>query len=253
MTKDEAFARLQGLATVLRGLLGNLRANIFDPQTTSDLFVRFESIAASLRALDPGLFADLPQRASPEVKVTSDFSGRGYHWRAQLDALLRDVEYCITVLKTQNGVSVPSMKVTREGVFFAGQYYDAMKVVTDFVSEAKSEITLVDNYIGTTTLDLLSAKAPNVKARILTRDVAPAVRAAAEAFNKQYGGLEIRTTSSFHDRFLVVDQAAFYHFGASIKDLGHRGFMFSVLEEHEVLQALKTKLLKEWSTAQVVM
>jgi len=37
---------------------------------------------------------------------------------------------------------------------------------------------------------------------------------AAEAFNTQYGGLSVRTSDAFHDRFVVVDSTEFYHLGA---------------------------------------
>ena len=54
------------------------------------------------------------------------------------------------------------------------------------------------------------------------------------------------------DRFVIVDDREFYHFGASIKDLGHRGFMFSRIEEPDVVSALRTKLVQEWASGKIV-
>ena len=61
----------------------------------------------------------------------------------------------------------------------------------------------------------------------------------------------VKTSPAFHDRFVVIDNAAVYHFGASIKDLGKKAFMFSLIEEPEILATLHTKLGAEWGSAPV--
>jgi len=61
----------------------------------------------------------------------------------------------------------------------------------------------------------------------------------------------VKTSSAFHDRFVVIDNATVYHFGASIKDLGKKAFMFSLIEEPEILATLRTKLGVEWGNATV--
>lgn len=42
-------------------------------------------------------------------------------------------------------------------------------------------------------------------------------------YTKQYGNLSVKITKNFHDRFLICDETV-YHFGASLKDLGHKVF-----------------------------
>jgi hypothetical protein len=34
-----------------------------------------------------------------------------------------------------------------------------------------------------------------------------------------------------HDRFLIIDNAALYHIGASLKDLGKKCFAFEILDK----------------------
>jgi hypothetical protein len=48
---------------------------------------------------------------------------------------------------------------------------------------------------------------------------------------------------------LVLDGTDLYHLGASVKDVGRRGFMFSKIEEPKVIEALKAKLAEEWDKA----
>lgn len=149
-------------------------------------------------------------------------------------------------------VEIPAMKVTREGVFFAGQYYDAFQRVAEIISGARRSLTIIDAYIDDKVLGILSSKESAVTVSVLTSKVSPALQTAALNFNKQYGGLVIRTSRAFHDRFVVVDDSDFYHFGASIKDLGNRGFMFSLIEEPDVIESLRRKFSQEWATATVV-
>ncbi|MSO62614.1 MAG: hypothetical protein EXQ50_11080 [Acidobacteria bacterium] len=73
--------------------------------------------------------------------------------------------------------------------------------------------------------------------------------AAAKACQSQYGGLSVRTSDAFHDRFVVVDGTEFYHFGASIKDAGNKGSMFSRIEESAVINAIQAEWQKQWLVA----
>jgi len=98
---------------------------------------------------------------------------------------------------------------------------------------------------------LLTGKKSTVPVNILTKSVDPALKVAAIAFNKQYGGLAIRMSKAFHDRFVIIDNKDFYHFGASIKDVGKRGFMFSRIEEEHVIKAIQEKLSEEWKQSTV--
>jgi hypothetical protein len=148
-------------------------------------------------------------------------------------------------------VEVPAMKLTREGVFFAGQYFDAFQKVAEIISQAKKTLTIIDGYIDERVLNVLTSKGASVRVDILTKSVTPALTTAAVTFNKQYRNLSIRTSPSFHDRFVIVDDKEFYHFGASIKDLGNRGFMFSLIEEPDVMDALRKKFAQEWAKATV--
>jgi len=96
-----------------------------------------------------------------------------------------------------------------------------------------------------------------VSVRILTasKTLPPDIPALAGAFNQQYGqkgALSVRTSNAFHDRFLIIDDTDFYHFGASIKEAGSRGFMFSRIEEPSVIDLLRASVGKECGRVQVV-
>jgi len=214
-------------------------------------FDTYASIRDALKREHPQLLGDLRER---DV-ATLEHQGARHVEHSALRQLLEDVHYCLDVLSPEiAAVAVPSLKVSREGVFFAGQYFDALKWVAEIVGQAKASLVLIDGYVDASVLSLFSAKAPSVALQVLAKPTGgtAALTVAAQAFQKQYGGLSIRTSRAFHDRFLFVDGQEFYHLGASVKDLGHRGFMFSRIEEPEVLDALRQKWATEWASATVI-
>ena len=116
-----------------------------------------------------------------------------------------------------------------QGIFYDGQIYDAYTFVSDLVKSAKSSIILIDNYVDDTVLTLLDKRAADVAATIYTQQISRQFRLDLERHNAQYAPIEVRTFRQSHDRFLCID-AAVYHIGASIKDLGKRWCAFSRME-----------------------
>jgi hypothetical protein len=143
------------------------------------------------------------------------------------------------------------IKLTREGVFFAGQNFDALMKVKEIIDTATNKIFLVDGFADEKFLNLTKGKNTSVSVNIMTKKVAPTLKGLAEDFNKQYTGLNIRISDSFHDRFLVIDNRDFFHLGTSINYAGKRGFMFSLIEEPVVIQSLKKEIDKEWENAAI--
>jgi hypothetical protein len=249
-----AFARLTGLCSTVQKRLVRIDYEYFDPLTVIEYFERYAMLRDKLRTLLPDLYSDIPTRAIPVASKTTDNEGRGYITRGPLETLIRDMEEFLEIWEANKSgqFALPSMKVTREGVFFAGQYFDALLRVNEILSQAKLNIVIIDGYVNENVLNILSGKANGVVVNILTKNTSPALIAAANAFNMQYGNLSIRTSSAFHDRFVIVDERDFYHFGASIKDLGNRGFMFSLIEEPIVINSLRMQWPQDWAKAAVV-
>ena len=112
-------------------------------------------------------------------------------------------------------------------LFFDGEIYDAYTLIQSLFESANKEIIIIDNYIGRTILDRLVVKKSNVQviiytsinSRLLSRDI--------DAFNKQYGSLNVKYTTNVHDRYIIIDQRKLYHLGHSIKDLGKKIFSIS--------------------------
>ena len=105
-------------------------------------------------------------------------------------------------------------------MFFDGRHYEAYSFARRLVRRATKSIVLVDGYCDDVTLDILSNKRGGADVTIATAAKTPITATAVAKFNKQNPTLTVKATGVFHDRFLILDGAELYHFGASFKDLG---------------------------------
>ena len=135
--------------------------------------------------------------------------------RRQIVDQARNEERFETIFRAMDGNDFPPQKV-----FFDGRHYDAYSFAKKLVRKAMKSIVLVDGYCDDVTLDILSCKRGGAKVTVATVARTPITATAIEKFNKQNPTLEVKATSAFHDRFLILDGKELYHFGASLKDLG---------------------------------
>ena len=127
------------------------------------------------------------------------------------------------------------------GIFFDGQIFDAYSFASDLVRSAKKNIVLVDNYVDDCVLTLFSKRRASVSASIYTRKISKAFQLDLDKHNAQYPPVKVETLSGFHDRFMIIDDKALYHLGASLKDLGKQCFAFSRMDDllPSILEQLK--------------
>ncbi|MGI8670157.1 MAG: hypothetical protein ACR2J3_09990 [Aridibacter sp.] len=209
-------------------------------------FNEYKILLKKLEESQNGLFNNLPLSAKLETEETGSLI-----LSRQIKNLLNDLKYCLDILEAKSEFNDSLVKITKEGIFFAGQYYDAFKKINEILQSAEKTIYVIDGYIDVNFLDYFDIQGKNIKVEIITKAKSnkPNLQASLRTFNKQYGTLCIRTSEAFHDRFIIIDENEFYHFGASIKDAGNKGFMFSIIEETFVTKALLNEYKKEWTNS----
>ncbi len=126
-----------------------------------------------------------------------------------------------------------------QGVFFQGQIFDAYAKFESFLSAAKKEIILIDNYVDLSILQRLTKKKKGVNVTIYTDPKTKLTAQDVKTFNTQYPTLTLNFTTKTHDRFLIIDNTTIYHIGASLKDLGKKCFGFSILDSSFIPIILK--------------
>ena len=176
------------------------------------------------------------------TQVLKDYLLRGQALNARMNALedrvdrrLAKHDEDIVELKEKVDFFVQTSLPPVRGVFYDGQVFDAAAFATRHILSAKKSILLIDSWVDTTTLEMLAKKASGVTLEIVTSRRGNKLAASDIAkFNSQYGGLTVRPSANFHDRFIVIDGKTLYLFGASLKDLGRKCFAFTKLDAKEI-------------------
>lgn len=134
-------------------------------------------------------------------------------------------------------------KESEQKLYFDGQIYDAFSLLTTLISKAKKSIILIDGYVDTGTLDLLSKKKKNISVTIYTFNRGNKLTTSEiQKFNTQYPTIDIKINETFHDRFLILDDSICYHIGASLKDAGQKSFALGLIKDPNLVTNLLSRL-----------
>ena len=171
------------------------------------------------------------------TQVLKDHLLKGYSVNARLNQLedkvdrrLAKHDQDIVELKEKVDFFVQTSLPPVQGVFFNGQVFDAHVFAAKYILNARKSILLIDSWVDLATLELLSKKNKGVSVEIVTSPRGNRLKTSdINAFNAQYGGLTVKTSKNFHDRFLIIDNKRLFLFGASLKDLGWKCFAFTEL------------------------
>ena len=176
------------------------------------------------------------------TKVLKEFMLRGYAFSQRLNQLedridrrMAKTEADVAELKDKVDFFVQTSMPPVQGVFYNDQVFDASVFAARHILSAKKSIFLIDSWVDVVTLELLAKKTKGVTVEIITSRRGNRISASDIAkFNAQHGGLTVRTSKNFHDRFLIIDDKTLYLVGASLKDLGSKCFAFAKLDASSI-------------------
>ena len=176
------------------------------------------------------------------TSVLKEYLLRGYSVNARMNQLEDKMDRRfskhddrLAVLEDKVDFFVQTQTPPLQGVFYEGQLWDACSLVEKLIGRAKKTILLIDSWVGTGTLDMLAKKRKGVVVEVVTSPRGNKLAASdITKFNAQYGGLSVKTSMAFHDRFLIIDDKELYLIGASLKDLGKKCFGFTSLDKSNI-------------------
>lgn len=183
------------------------------------------------------------------TSVLKEYLLRGYAVNSRFNQLEDKIERRfakydtdIAELKDKVDFFVQTREPPLQGVFYEGQLWDACSLVEKLIGRAKKTILLIDSWVGAGTLDMLAKKRKGVVVEVVTSPRGNKLAASDIAkFTAQYGGLSVKTSMAFHDRFLIIDDKELYLIGASLKDLGKKCFGFAKMDAGEI-PAIKARV-----------
>lgn len=137
-------------------------------------------------------------------------------------------------------------------VIYKGQKFEADVAYIDIYQQATVSIYVVDDYVNTKTLQLLSQKKQGVEVIIFTENGHGRdgflTQTVIDDFNSQYPTLHIKPNPDCHDRLIVLDYGLeteqVYHCGASSKDAGRKLCAINKIEDSTMIHPVVDKLMK---------
>jgi hypothetical protein len=176
----------------------------------------------------------------PFIKSKSPtYAGRQEFLRQEFEAVLSYLE------AVRMGTSASPQQF-----FPAGSDHEAYVQIRKIIETARTEIRIVDPYVDHTLWTLLTNVPPGTPVYVLTQNMNGDFLLEAQKFAKQHGSrVEVRSTRSFHDRFVVIDGSQCWHLGASIKDAGAKAFLISEIQSDAIRKATISVIESEWQSS----
>lgn len=168
-------------------------------------------------------------------------------WKKKAENKFEDIQRSIDTLN-ENFVSDKDFK---NYVIYKGQKFEADAAYIDIYQQAVASIYVVDDYVNTKTLQLLSQKKIGVEVILFTENrhgrKGFLTTAVVNDFIDQFPPLRIKSNQDCHDRLIVIDyrlptEQAF-HCGASSKDAGRKLCAINRIENSTMLHPVIDDLL----------
>ncbi|MBR1691713.1 MAG: ORF6N domain-containing protein [Lachnospiraceae bacterium] len=162
---------------------------------------------------------------------------------------VRNIQQNIDILN-ENFISAKDFK---NFVIYKGQKFEADVAYIDIYQQAQKSIYVVDDYMNTKTLQLLSQKQSGVEVILFTENGHGnrgfLTTAVVNDFVNEYPPLRIKPNPDCHDRLIVLDYGLpteqAFHCGASSKDAGKKLCAINAVANTGMIHPVIDKLLLE--------
>ncbi len=226
------------LATVLKGKLAE-QQSIFIMRAFREMRHYIKQNQQFVTQSEMKLVTAKVSEISVQVAGISD-------WKKKTENDIVSIQKSIDALN-ENFVSDKDFK---NFVIYKGQKFEADAAYIDIYQQATTSIYVVDDYMNTKTLQLLSQKKQGVEVILFTENghgkKGFLTSAVVSDFINQYPPLRIKPNPDCHDRWIVLDYGLpteqTYHSGASSKDAGRKLCAINKVENsafiHPVIEGL---------------
>ena len=227
------------LATVLRGELAE-QQSIFIMRAFREMRHYIKQNQQFVTQAEMRLVTAKVSEISVQVAGITD-------WKRKTEQEVQNIQKSIDTLN-ENFVSDKDFK---NFVIYKGQKFEADVAYIDIYQQATASIYVVDDYVNTKTLQLLSQKKTGVEVILFTENGHGRngflTKAVVSDFINQYPPLRIKSNPDCHDRLIVIDYGLpteqAYHCGASSKDAGKKLCAINKIENTAMIHPVMDDLL----------
>ena len=228
------------LATVLRGELAE-QQSIFIMRAFREMRHYIKQNQQFVNQSEMGLLTSKVSDIAVQVAGITD-------WKKKTEQDIEIIHKSIDAIN-ENFVSDKDFK---NYLIYKGQKFEADVAYVDIYQQATTSIYVVDDYMNTKTLQLLSQKKDGVDVILFTENghgkKGFLTTAVVNDFINQYPPLRIKPNPDCHDRLIVIDYKLpteqVFHCGASSKDAGKKLCAINKIENSKIVYPVIDNLLK---------
>ena len=228
------------LATVLRGELAE-QQSIFIMRAFREMRHYIKKNQQFVTQSEMGILTSKVSELAVQVAGALD-------WKKKTERNIESIQKSIDAIN-ENFVSDKDFK---NYIIYKGEKFEADAAYIDIYQQAKTSIYVVDDYVNTKTLQLLSQKKTGVGVILFTENghgkKGFLTTAVVNDFVNQYPTLRIKPNPDCHDRLIVIDYKLpteqVYHCGASSKDAGKKLCAINKIENNAIVHPVIDDLLK---------
>jgi len=228
------------LATVLRGELAE-QQSIF-------IMRAFKEMRHYIRQNQQFVTQSEMNMVTAKVSELSVQMAGSIDHQTKTDKAIEEIQKSIDTLN-ENFVSDKDFK---NFIIYKGQKFEADIAYIDIYQQAAKSIFVVDDYMNTKSLQLLSQKQSGVEVILFTENGHGKrgflTTSVVNDFVKQYPPLRIKPNPDCHDRLIVLDYGLpteqAFHCGASSKDAGRKLCAINKVESVQMVRPVIDALLK---------
>lgn len=233
-------------AAVARKVAEDIGMELFD-DTTSFIMRAFREMRHYIKQNQQFVTQSEMRLVTAKVSEISVQVAGVADWKKKAEDRFDSIQRSIDILN-ENFVSDKDFK---NFVIYKGQKFEADAAYIDIYQQARKSIYVVDDYVNTKTLQLLSQKHAGVEVILFTENGHGKrgflTTAVVNDFIQEYPPLRIKPNADCHDRLIVLDYGKpteqAYHCGASSKDAGKKLCAINVILETSMIHPVIDKLL----------
>jgi len=164
-------------------------------------------------------------------RVTAEERERGLLQAAEIRGIFEDVS------------AVPD-----DETFRPGDQFHSRQRLYHVLATATTDVLIVDPYLDPSVLDFVDALSESVNARLLTGIPKGLFVKQLGLLQQQRPGVQARSNTASHDRWVVIDSISVWHLGASINGLGKAACRISRLSDSAQVAKVLMDTNQWWET-----
>lgn len=134
--------------------------------------------------------------------------------------------------------------------FGVGETYRAKRRLFEILRGSQKHLDIIDEYLDADVFDYVESLDGCVRVRMLTGKKKPVFTQLLHAIQEVRANVEARQNTSCHDRFIVLDDSAVWHAGASLNGFGKAAFMIHRVTDDTERRRVIDDFALWWSSGQ---